>query len=389
MMIMNKRRVGLYLHIPFCEKKCRYCGFLSFDIYGLSIYEEYTKGLISEIKSYNDVFRKANVPDTIFIGGGTPSLLSEKQINRIMECIFESFDVAREREITIEANPNSLTYEKLMAYKKAGINRISMGAQSMDDRVLASLGRVHKRKDVISAYENAVKVGFDNVNIDLMYGIPEQSEESVFESLKEICDLEPKHISFYGLQLEEETIFYEEYKSGMIDLPDENLEKNIYHKAIKYLESKGYEHYEISNFAKPGFKSMHNSKYWDLEDYIGIGLGAHSYIHGARSKNVDDMKEYLNLTSKGKSPVDSNFYHVDSEKDKMAVYVFTGLRKREGISLSEFEARFGKGLFEIYKDITSELKRYMDEGYLEISGDRFRLTESGIDISNDVMSEFV
>lgn len=386
---MNKRRVGLYLHIPFCEKKCRYCGFLSFDIYGLSIYEEYTKGLISEIKSYNDVFRKANVPDTIFIGGGTPSLLSEKQINRIMECIFESFDVAREREITIEANPNSLTYEKLMAYKKAGINRISMGAQSMDDRVLASLGRVHKRKDVISAYENAVKVGFDNVNIDLMYGIPEQSEESVFESLKEICDLEPKHISFYGLQLEEETIFYEEYKSGMIDLPDENLEKNIYHKAIKYLESKGYEHYEISNFAKPGFKSMHNSKYWDLEDYIGIGLGAHSYIHGARSKNVDDMKEYLNLTSKGKSPVDSNFYHVDSEKDKMAVYVFTGLRKREGISLSEFEARFGKGLFEIYKDITSELKRYMDEGYLEISGDRFRLTESGIDISNDVMSEFV
>lgn len=377
------------MHIPFCEKKCRYCGFLSFDIYGLSIYEEYTKGLISEIKSYNDVFRKANVPDTIFIGGGTPSLLSEKQINRIMECIFESFDVAREREITIEANPNSLTYEKLMAYKKAGINRISMGAQSMDDRVLASLGRVHKRKDVISAYENAVKVGFDNVNIDLMYGIPEQSEESVFESLKEICDLEPKHISFYGLQLEEETIFYEEYKSGMIDLPDENLEKNIYHKAIKYLESKGYEHYEISNFAKPGFKSMHNSKYWDLEDYIGIGLGAHSYIHGARSKNVDDMKEYLNLTSKGKSPVDSNFYHVDSEKDKMAVYVFTGLRKREGISLSEFEARFGKGLFEIYKDITSELKRYMDEGYLEISGDRFRLTESGIDISNDVMSEFV
>ena len=377
------------MHIPFCEKKCRYCGFLSFDIYGLSIYEEYTKGLISEIKSYNDVFRKANVPDTIFIGGGTPSLLSEKQINRIMECIFESFDVAREREITIEANPNSLTYEKLMAYKKAGINRISMGAQSMDDRVLASLGRVHKRKDVISAYENAVKVGFDNVNIDLMYGIPEQSEESVFESLKEICDLEPKHISFYGLQLEEETIFYEEYKSGMIDLPDENLEKNIYHKAIKYLESKGYEHYEISNFAKPGFKSMHNSKYWDLEDYIGIGLGAHSYIHGARSKNVDDMKEYLNLTSKGKSPVDSNFYHVDSEKDKMAVYVFTGLRKREGISLSEFEARFGKGLFEIYKDITSELKRYMDEGYLEISGDRFRLTESGIDISNDVMSEVV
>lgn len=386
---MKSRNIGLYLHIPFCEKKCRYCGFLSFDIYNLEIYEEYTKSIISEIKNYNEAFKKINVPDTIFIGGGTPSLLSESQISRIMECIFEDFDVVKNAEITIEVNPNSVTREKLCAYKKTGINRLSMGVQSMDDDVLASLGRVHRKKDVLKAYDNAGEAGFENINMDLMFGVPGQSRESVKSSVKTLCELEPEHISFYGLQLEEDTIFYEEYKSGMIDLPGEEKERSIYHESVGYMKEKGYLHYEISNFAKAGFESKHNLKYWNLENYLGVGLGAHSYMHGTRTKNVDDMKEYLSLIHSGRSPRDAEFFHVDSKKDKMAIYVFTGLRKHDGISLSEFERKFGVGFFEAYREVVENLKNYMDSGFLEISGDSFRLTEKGIDISNDIMSEFV
>lgn len=386
---MVKRNIGLYLHIPFCEKKCRYCGFLSFDIYDLQIYEEYTKGIISEIKNYSDAFTKINSPDTIFIGGGTPSLLSESQISRIMECIFDRFCVNKQAEITIEVNPNSLTREKLEAYKNAGINRLSMGAQSMDDEILASLGRVHKSADVIRAYENARKAGFSNINIDIMFGIPGQSEESIMSTLKKIGALNPEHISFYSLQLEEDTIFYEEYKSGMIDLPDEEYERAIYHKGVEYLKCLGYNHYEISNFAKGGFESRHNLKYWNLDNYLGAGSGAHSYIHGTRTKNVDEVDEYLRLIKKGKSPQDSEFLHVDTKRDSISVYVFTGLRKMDGISLSDFEHKFGESFFSVYKENMTEIKSYMKNGLLELSGDRFRLTEAGIDFSNEIMSEFV
>ena len=395
-------KLGLYIHIPFCEKKCRYCGFLSFADYGEDMYERYTRALCSEIEGCNSTFSSIYRPDTIFIGGGTPSLLPAEMIVRILCSVRKTFDVSGEAEITIESNPNSLTFEKLAAYRAAGINRLSMGAQSMDDSILDSLGRVHKSEDVEKAYCAARRAGFDNINIDLMFGVPEQSLGDVIDSVSKVislgaCDADlktsahkgPEHISLYGLQLEEDTIFYEEYKSGILDVPEEAAERAMYHEALALLRSAGYEHYEISNLCRPGFECRHNLKYWHMENYLGAGLGAHSYIGGSRSKNVDYMDEYLLLTSAGRAPVDQTRTVYDSREDAMGIFVFTALRTREGADLAEFEERFGEGFFSVYKDKADIVQQYMDDGLIKLSGSKLSLTEKGIDVSNDIMSEFV
>ena len=387
-------KLGIYIHIPFCEKKCRYCGFLSFSDYGEEMYERYTNALCSEIESCNSTFSSIYRPDTIFIGGGTPSLLPSEMIVRILGSVRRVFDVPQDAEITIESNPNSLTFDKLAAYKAAGVSRLSMGAQSMDDRILDSLGRVHKSEDVEKAYCAARRAGFDNINIDLMFGVPEQSLEDVLDSVRKVVSMGadhkgPEHISLYGLQLEEDTIFYEEYKSGMLDVPEEAAERVMYHEALSVLKEAGYEHYEISNLCRPGFECRHNLKYWHMGNYLGAGLGAHSYIRGSRSKNVDYMDEYLLLTSEGRAPVDQSRTVFDSREDAMGIFVFTALRTRDGVDLAAFEERFGEGFFSVYKDKVDIVQKYMDDGLLKLSGSKLSLTEKGIGVSNDIMSEFV
>ena len=382
-------KLGLYIHIPFCEKKCRYCGFLSFDGYDDETYERYTRALCSEIEGYNETFTEIYSPDTIFIGGGTPSLLSPDRVKRIMDSVYRTFDVEEKAEITIESNPNSLTQEKLDAYIEAGINRLSMGAQSMDDRILEALGRVHRSGDVVRAYEMARSAGFTNINIDLMFAVPEQSLKDVLDSVGAVTEMGPEHISLYGLQLEEDTIFYEEYKSGILDIPEESEERRMYHEALAVIRGAGYQHYEISNCAMPGYECRHNLKYWHMENYLGAGLGAHSYIMGNRSKNVDYMDEYLLLTSAGRAPVDQTRTQMDTMEDAMGIFVFTALRTRRGVDLSEFESRFGEPFFTVYKDKADLIKKYIDDGLMVLSGNMLSLTEEGIDVSNDIMSEFV
>ena len=382
-------KLGLYVHIPFCEKKCRYCGFLSFPGYDDEAYERYTRALCKEIENCNEEFAAKYSVDTVFIGGGTPSLLSEDRMERIFSSLTKTFNIEKDAEITTESNPNSITPEKLKAYRKAGINRLSMGAQSMDDRILNALGRVHKKEDVVNAYEAARSAGIDNINIDLMFGVPEQSLEDVLDSVEQIIELGPEHISLYGLQLEEDTIFYEEYKSGILDVPEEAYERRMYHEAIRELKAAGYEHYEISNFALPGRKCRHNLKYWQLDNYLGLGLGAHSYIAGSRSKVVDSMEDYLALVNAGRRPTDPKADSFDSPKDAMGIYVFTALRKTEGVDTEDFERRFGISFFAQYKEKADFIKEYMDMGMLKMSGRFLQLTEEGIDISNDIMSEFV
>lgn len=391
-----RKNLGLYIHIPFCEKKCRYCGFLSFEGYGDDVYEKYTNALCREIEGYNETFSSIYRPDTIFIGGGTPSLLPAEMIVRILKTVRTVFDVDDMAEITIEGNPNSLTYEKLKAYRKAGINRLSMGAQSMDDDILDSLGRVHRSSDVRRAFEDARRSGFGNINIDLMFGVPGQSFDDVMGSVREIIKIGsdaraggPEHISLYGLQLEEDTIFYEEYKSGILDVPDEADERRMYHDAIAAMRTAGYEHYEISNLCRPGHECRHNLKYWHMENYLGAGLGAHSYIGGSRSKNVDDMEEYLSLIQAGRAPTDQMKTTYDSREDAMGIFVFTALRTREGVDLTEFEERFAEGFFSVYKDKAGLVQQYRDEGLMTLSGSKLALTEKGIDVSNDIMSEFI
>ena len=382
-------KLGLYIHIPFCEKKCRYCGFLSSGDYDDETYERYTRALCAEIEGYNETFSSIYNPDTIFIGGGTPSLLSPERIQRIFESIHRTFTVSENAEITIESNPNSLNDEKLAAYIGAGVNRLSMGVQSMDDHILDSLGRVHRSEDVRIAYEKAREAGFENINIDLMFGVPEQDPADVISSVEKIISMKPEHISLYGLQLEEDTIFYEEYKSGILDVPEEQIEREMYHDALSRLRDNGYIHYEISNCALPGYECLHNLKYWHMDNYLGAGLGAHSYINGNRSKNVDYMEEYLALTSVKRAPVDQTQTRMDTREDAMGIFVFTALRTRAGVDTAAFEKRFGESFFTVYKDKAGLIKEYIDDGLLILSGRHLALTEKGIDVSNDIMSEFI
>nr|HPR24564.1 radical SAM family heme chaperone HemW [Bacillota bacterium] len=343
--------------------------------------------------------------DTVFIGGGTPSFASAEQTERITEAIYRDFYVSEDAEITIEGNPNSLSREKLRAYKAGGINRLSMGVQSMDDEILVHLGRVHKKDHILDAYENARNAGFENINFDLMFGVPDQTLKQWENTVSEVIKLAPEHISFYSMQLEEGTSFCRNYKKGLLDLTEESIVRGMYHEALRTFKNEGYMHYEISNLARPGFQCRHNLKYWSFEEYLSAGLGASSYITknlsgemsgdpagsitGSRFKNTESMETYLRLTGKGYLPIDLKSYHTDTIKESMAVYCFTALRKTDGINFADFTKRFGMDFFRAYRERADIIFKYRKKGLLNITGTGIALTEKGIDHSNDIMSEFV
>ncbi len=379
---------GLYIHIPFCERKCKYCGFLSFDDCGAEDLNAYLKALEAELSMDSRKYQ-GYTADTVFIGGGTPSLIAAGQISELISIIRDEFDIAEDAEISIEANPNSLTNEKLSAYMDAGINRISIGAQSLDDKVLDTLGRIHDRKCFLSAYNSARDHGFSNINIDLMSGIPGQTMEQWDNTVSEVISLKPEHVSFYSLQLEEGTPFYESYKNGELDMIDTALDTEMYHEAVRAFKDSGYEHYEISNAALPGHECRHNLKYWSLGEYLGAGLGASSYMNCVRYKNEDDIKHYCKAVNGGEIPVDKKSLHNDTEKDSMGIYCFTALRTSAGIDTRRFSELFGKPFFAAYSDKMEAIGKYMAEGSLKTDGGHIMLTENGIDVSNDIMSEFV
>lgn len=382
--MMTTSNLGLYLHIPFCERKCRYCDFLSFPHAETNILKEYARALREEIRIQSEAWPYRLV-DTIFIGGGTPSLLEPEDVKMLLDCIRDNFHVAIDPEITMEANPNSVTELKLAGYRAAGVNRLSLGIQSFDNDVLRFLGRLHDKNQAMNAYQKAKRAGFENINLDLMFGIPGQSMKKWTDTVRQATFLRPQHISLYSLSIEEGTPLRESLEKGEFRETPQAMDREMYHEALKMMKQAGYIHYEISNAALPGYEGRHNMKYWSYMEYLGLGLGASSFIHGSRYKNVENMIDYLACIKGHTAPIDAGSVVNYSPKEEMGIYIFTGLRRSGGISLEHFKKCFGTDLFDVYSDEVVRKNR----GLLVRTEDRLYLTEYGMDVSNRIMSEFV
>ena len=333
-----KKDLGLYIHIPFCVRKCEYCDFLSWSA-GEEEREQYVEALLLEIESYRE-FAKGYRVSTVFIGGGTPSVLLPKQMERILQKVYEVFELEKRPEITIEINPGTVNEEKLQCYKENGVNRLSMGLQSVNNEKLRLLGRIHTYQDFVGSYELARKVGFDNISLDLISSIPGQTLQDWKKELETAVAQKPEHISVYQLIIEEGTPFYEKYVEHPELLPDEETSREIYLWTGKFLKEAGYEQYEISNYTKPGKESRHNLKYWERGDYLGLGLGAASMVRNIRMSNTKDMKTYLERCTQPKTMrEDVQFLE---EPRQMEEFMFLGLRKTRGVSKKEFRRTFGR-----------------------------------------------
>ncbi|WP_072446625.1 radical SAM family heme chaperone HemW [Blautia sp. Marseille-P3201T] len=377
-----KKDLGLYIHIPFCVKKCEYCDFLSWSA-GEEEREQYVNALLSEIESYKE-FAKGYRVSTVFIGGGTPSVLLPKQMERILQKVYEVFELEKRPEITIEVNPGTVDEEKLQCYKENKINRLSMGLQSVKDDKLRLLGRIHTYQDFVDSYELARKVGFDNISLDLISSIPGQTLQEWKEELETAAAQKPEHISVYQLIIEEGTPFYEKYAEHPELLPDEETSREIYLWTGKFLKEAGYEQYEISNYAKSGKESRHNLKYWERGDYLGLGLGAASMVRNIRMSNTKDMKVYLERCSQPKTMrEDVQFLE---EPRQMEEFMFLGLRKTRGISKKEFRRIFGRDIDMVYE---KALHKCLENGMLVEHKDWISLSEEGVLLSNAVLSEFL
>lgn len=395
-----KKDLSIYIHIPFCQKKCVYCDFLSFAGCTYAKQLQYIDALVQEIKLYKPFADRYKVR-TIFIGGGTPSLLDEVFIGNIISTIRNIFEVDRFAEITIEANPGTVKYTNLLAYQTHGINRLSIGLQTTDDEGLKRLGRIHNFDQFVATFKSARRAGFRNINIDIMSGIPGQTEHSFVESLMKVMEFEPEHISVYSLQVEEGTPLYEdEYLRGMI--PDEDVDRRMYAMTKKVLAVNGYERYEFSNYAKPKYQCRHNIVYWTGGEYVGFGIGAASYFKGQRFNNTKDIDKYINIFQENQSEIAAGqdrftvFDKVTAElrenietlyiDSRMEEFMFLGLRMIKGVSRAEFKARFSKDIYEIYGPV---INKYCNEGFMISDGDNIRLSDRGIDVSNIILSDFI
>lgn len=383
--MIKNRELELYVHIPFCVRKCAYCDFLSAPADDVTI-ENYVSALIAEIRAHGINGRKKVA--TIFIGGGTPSVLLPEQIRRIFDAIFENFEVSNDAEITIEANPGTLTEKKLQTYLDCKINRISFGLQSTSNKELKLLGRIHSFEEFVKNYNLARKCGFQNINVDLISAIPGQTVESWEKTLCDVLELQPEHLSAYSLIIEEGTPFAKLYgenceKEKM--LPDEEAERQMYHITDSILQKAGYHRYEISNYAKEGYECRHNLGYWERVPYLGIGLGAASLTEeNVRYNNETDLEKYIKHSS-NLNLVQKNVEAL-TLAEQMEEFIFLGLRKVRGISIVEFEELFGTSLDET---CGAGIEKMIAEGFLTEGKGLLRLTDAGIDVSNQVFAEIL
>ncbi|MBR0085857.1 MAG: oxygen-independent coproporphyrinogen III oxidase [Lachnospiraceae bacterium] len=377
--------IMLYVHFPFCVKKCDYCDFLSFR-YDNELVKAYLEALGSEIRSRTDSAYGRSV-SSVFFGGGTPSLMTGEEIKSLMELIRENYKLADDCEITLEANPGTLSEDKLKMLKEAGINRLSIGLQSANDESLKKLGRIHDLETFEAMYNSARKAGLSNINIDIMSALPGETAEAYGRTLEKVLKYKPEHISAYSLIIEEGTPFYERYEGGK-GLPDEDTERQMYHLTKDLLSAAGYERYEISNYALAGCECRHNTGYWTGRPYIGLGLGASGYMESAgadgkgyiRTRNVSGLKEYI------KDPLQYEESLVLTDEMRMEEYMFLGLRMMQGIAESGFYDTFGTCIDDVYGNI---IKRHINSGLLEKAQGRIRLTDRGIDVSNYVLADFL
>lgn len=378
-----KKELELYLHIPFCVSKCKYCDFLSAPS-GEEQRQIYVERLCRRIRYWSDVIHNYGYEIvSIFVGGGTPSILTEAQITRVFEAVYESFPIREDAEITLEMNPGTDVKDKLPVYRKLGINRLSMGLQSADNKELKCLGRIHTYEDFRQVYQWAREAGFTNVNVDLMSAIPGQTLESYEDTLRKVADIEPEHISAYSLIIEEGTPFYERYGEGRHaeELPDEDTERQMYVRTREILEDYGYHRYEISNYAKDGYECRHNLGYWDRKEYLGLGAGASSLMDHIRWKEPDHIGPSTGLVLEERE----DFTRL-RRKDEMEEFMFLGLRKINGVSEYDFYKSFRVSMDEIYKE---SIENLIKEGLLVREEDRIRLTDRGIDLSNYALSQFL
>lgn len=378
-----KKELELYIHIPFCVKKCLYCDFLS-GPQSKQVIDAYVMALIREIKVHPESSR---VVTSIFLGGGTPSILEAKHIQQIFEALREVFQISTDAEITIEANPGTITQEKLKAYKQVGINRISFGLQSANNEELKLLGRIHTFEEFLDGYRLARECGFDNINVDLISATPKQTLESWEETLNQVIALSPEHISAYSLIVEEGTPFFAIYGEGgpkEYDLPSEEEERAIYYRTEEILKEAGYYRYEISNYAKLGKECKHNLGYWERKDYLGLGLGASSLMDNVRYNNTENLIEYIEHSATLKI-ITCNKERLTT-KEQMEEFVFLGMRKMEGISRRDFREYFDVGIEEYYGQ---GIKNMLADGLVEESGEYLRLTSKGIDVSNYVFAKIL
>ena len=388
---MQEKELGIYIHIPFCKQKCYYCDFVSF-----SNKEEYIEKYVETLKREIDGYDLSNYNiTTIYIGGGTPSRIPSEKIQEILEKIRQKISGNQTKwediEITIELNPGTVDEEKIKKYKEIGINRLSIGLQSTNNKLLKEIGRIHTFEDFKNTYNLVKKVGFENINVDLMIGLPNQTISDVKESLNEIIKLNPTHVSVYSLIVEENTKMEKLINNKELQLPDEELERQMYWYVKNTLELNGYNHYEISNFAKKGKESKHNLNCWEQKEYIGLGLAAYSYLNGIRYGNTSDIEKYINvqdflnrseLEESGIRVVDE----VQSLEDKRKEYMLLGLRKIDGVSIKKFKEKFVENPIFLFR---KELEKLVNEKLISIDGDCIRLTNKGLDLANIVWEEFV
>lgn len=386
---MNKKQeLGIYIHIPFCAKKCYYCDFVSYPNMKEK-QKEYVEALKKEIKSYD--LQNYNIT-TIYIGGGTPSYIESKYIVDVLEYIKSKLNANETKfenmEITIEVNPGTVTKEKLLDYKKVGINRLSIGLQSTNDRLLKQIGRIHKYQDFLQTYNLARNVGFTNINIDLMLGLPNQSIKDLKESIEKVISLQPEHISIYSLIVEEGTKLYKQIETGELQLPEEELERKMYWYTKSKLELAGYKHYEISNYAKPKRESKHNSNCWEQKQYVGIGASAHSYLDNIRYCNVSNLKEYISNMENVEADFEEKYIVNERQnlEDRKNEFMLLGLRKIDGVSIAMFKEKYVENPIFRYRD---SFKKLVNEGLVLIDGDMIKLTNKGLDLANIVWEEFI
>lgn len=376
------KELGIYIHIPFCKSKCSYCDFTSFANKEKMV-EKYIECLNKEIEN-----KETNnfIVDTIYIGGGTPSFIDSKYIKEIIETIKSKFKIKEEAEITIEVNPGTVNEEKLKDYKKAGINRISIGLQSTNNKILKQIGRIHTYEEFLNTYNLARKVGFKNINVDLMLALPNQTLEELEDSVEKVIKLNPEHISIYSLILEEGTKMEELVNSQKVQLPSDELERKMYWNMKNKLEQNGYIHYEISNFSKKGYESKHNTNCWNQKEYIGFGLAAHSYINNERFCNTSNMEEYTKNIENNNFKNNIQICEIQNEEEKKNEYILLGLRKIEGVDIGEFKNKFVDNPIYLYR---KELEKLVNEDLIEIDLNNIKLTNKGLDLANLVWEEFV
>lgn len=377
---------AIYLHIPFCISKCHYCDFVSYPMVGarelvspycgalqkeIAMAAQYYAGSLSRIKS-------------VYVGGGTPTSLPAEELTMLMKTVFRCFSLAGNCEITVECNPGTVDDEYFRILKKAGVNRVSIGAQAFQKRLLAAAGRIHSPEDIERTVIDAKKAGFKNINLDLIYGLPGQTFSDWQESLRKAVSLQIEHLAAYGLKLDGSCLWARELAAGNLQIPDQDFSADLLEKAIDYLSTEGYVHYEISNFARPGFSSRHNRVYWKNGDYLGLGVASSSHFNNIRWTNSSSLDHYLRGISGNKFPV------VEKEElDQETVWaetMFLGLRLREGVNIDQFEQRFGVTVIGKYGPQVEKLKRY---GLLKLSGRNLQLTHKGIFLANEVFLEFL